>query len=78
MKDTYDFGEALKRLKKGISVQRTGWNGKGMYIYIEIFGVVNGAIMEPCFVMFTANQTHQPGWLASQADMLSEDWQDAA
>ncbi len=26
------------------------------------------------FAMFTANEKWQPGWLASQADMLSEDW----
>ena len=28
----------------------------------------------PCFVMLTAEGAHQPGWLASQADMLAEDW----
>jgi len=30
---------------------------------------------EPAICMFTAQQKHQPGWLASQADMLAEDWQ---
>lgn len=29
---------------------------------------------EPCIVMKTAQGLHQPGWLASQADMLAEDW----
>ena len=40
-----------------------------MYVYIVQF---QG--FEPCFVMHTAQGTEQPGWLASQADMLSDDW----
>jgi len=30
---------------------------------------------EPCIVMHTAQSLEQPGWLASQADMLSDDWE---
>lgn len=39
-------------------------------------GVARGQVRkyEPCIVMFTAQGKHQPGWLASQADMLAEDW----
>ncbi len=29
---------------------------------------------QPYIVMWTALQQWQPGWLASQADMLAEDW----
>lgn len=29
---TFNFGEALKYLKRGLKVCRKGWNGKGMYI----------------------------------------------
>ena len=29
---------------------------------------------QPYLVMWTATKQWQPGWLASQADMLSEDW----
>lgn len=29
---------------------------------------------QPYIVMWTAQQKWQPGWLASQADMLAEDW----
>lgn len=28
----------------------------------------------PYIAMWTAQKTWQPGWLASQADMLAEDW----
>lgn len=79
-----NFGEAIQALKEGKMVQRTGWNGKGMHIYLEDgrtmkigAGVFKGQTrtIDPVICMFTAHGTHQPGWLASQADMLAEDWQ---
>lgn len=79
-----NFGEAIELLKKGQMVQRQGWNGNGMHLYLEDMlsytiseGVFKGErrIYQPCIVMFTAQQQHQPGWLASQADMLAEDWE---
>ena len=30
-----DFGEALRILKDGKKVARSGWNGKNMYIYLD-------------------------------------------
>lgn len=66
-----DFGKALEVIRAGERAQRVGWNGKGMYIYLQLFGVP----FEPAIVMFTADKKHQPGWLASQADMLADDWQ---
>lgn len=84
-----NFGEALHALKDNRWVRRAGWNGKGMHLYLEADlhrsmprASVRGKITytdegkyEPCIVMFTAQQKHQPGWLASQADMLAEDWE---
>ena len=70
-----DFGAALRALKRGKLVARQGWNGKGMHIRLETF-VSQGQQLEfePCIVMWTAQKKRQPGWLASQADMLAEDW----
>jgi hypothetical protein len=75
-----NFGDAIAALKKGERVQRAGWNGKGMHLYLEdwlegvmTFGADNRKY-QPVIVMFTAAKEHQPGWLASQADMLAEDW----
>ncbi len=65
-----DFESALSLLKGGRKVAREGWNGKGMYIYLEEFQTG----YEPFIVMFTAQGKHQPGWLASQADLFSDDW----
>jgi hypothetical protein len=78
-----NFGQALEALKIGSHVQRVGWNGKGMHIYLEDGsaekigdGVFNGEVrrVEPYICMWTAGKTHQPGWNASQADMLADDW----
>ena len=71
-----DFGSALRRLKKGGKVARKGWNGKGMYLTMIRAGnaVHQGFSMQDCIGMKTADHKMQPGWLASQADMLAEDW----
>jgi len=34
-----------------------------------------GYDMQPCVAMKTADNKMQPGWLASQNDMLAEDWE---
>lgn len=83
-----DFGEALRALKDGRWVRRKGWNGRGMHLYLEdglyrsmprasgrkvVYS--DGGKYDPCIVMFTALGTHQPGWTASQADMLAADWE---
>jgi hypothetical protein len=83
------FGEAIEALKKDRWVRRAGWNGKNMHLYLEdhlyrsmpradVKGKITHSDLgkyEPCIVMFTAQQKHQPGWLASQADMLASDWE---
>ncbi len=78
------FGDAIEALKQGKSVRRAGWNGKGMHLYLEdgwkmrirsLAPVDSGREYEPVICMFTVQQKHQPGWLASQADMLASDWQ---
>jgi hypothetical protein len=80
-----NFGQAIEALKAGRMVRRTGWNGKGMHIYLEDSfsmpirgGIHRGAVRqyEPAICLFTAQGTHQPGWTASQADMLADDWQE--
>ena len=67
----HGIGWAVKQLKAGKRVTRPGWNGKGMYLYL------NGATAayEPCIVMYTAQGKEQPGWLASQPDLLATDWE---
>jgi hypothetical protein len=84
------FGHALQALKEGHRVGRQGWNGKGMWLkhipseswaYMPT-GYVNDQghtgfkreYVEAAFIaMKTADGKFVP-WLASQTDMLAEDW----
>lgn len=74
------FGAALFALKAGERVARIGWNGKGMWLALihpgnAIFKQFGAALpMLPCIGMKTATGEMCPGWLASQTDMLAEDW----
>lgn len=75
--DGLNFGLALEAIKKGEKVARKGWNGKGMYIYLNFMPEADQETkaFDPFITMFTASKTYQPGWLASQADMLADDWE---
>lgn len=83
MKKTFDFGAAIKALKNGKRVTRTGWNGKGMYLFIVTlwkplrYGgeILIATLREPSpfIAMKTADQGIVP-WFASQTDMLATDW----
>jgi hypothetical protein len=74
-----NFGEAIEKMKVGEKVTRKGWNGKGMYVFLveEKIHYKEGVAYneKPFIVMFTAEKCLQPGWLASQADILAEDWE---
>lgn len=66
------FSEALIQLKNGNSVCRIGWNGKGMYIKIQ-FTDANSKMTLSYIYMKTVQNDLVP-WLASQTDILAEDW----
>ena len=71
------FGWALAALKRGEKVQRSGWNGKGMYLRFVDGWSMHGSKADiphlPFIVMKTADDCLVP-WLCSQTDMLAEDW----
>ncbi len=69
----FGFGTALVHLKIGNMVCRKGWNGKGMYLQIQIPDE-NSKMTLPYIYMFTAQGDLVP-WLASQTDMLTDDWE---
>lgn len=78
------FGHAIEIMKKGGRVQRNGWNGKDQYIelaskisYVNPYDyIVNAAheVIGNKAIAFVGASGVQLGWLASQADMLAEDW----
>ena len=83
--DGMNFGLALEAAKMGKKIARAGWNGKGMYVFLaEVNDMVTDADigefegqdveLSDVLVLKTVQDTFQPGWLASQTDMLSDDW----
>lgn len=73
---TATFGWALDVLKRGGKVARAGWNGKGMWLCLIRPGnaMYLGLDMQSCIGLKTADGHMQPGWNASQQDMLAFDW----
>lgn len=66
------FGEAITALKEGKRVSRTGWNGKGMWLELQVPDA-HSKMTLPYIYMKTAQDDLVP-WLASQTDVLAEDW----
>lgn len=101
-----NFGEAIEALKQGKRVQRAGWNGKGMFVFMrpadelpigmvidkvkslpqsvkdffkakdekEFPGEQSTVKFSSYLCMYAADGSIVNGWLASQTDMLAEDW----
>ena len=74
-----NFGQAIEALKLGKRIARLGWNGKGMWLILITGHTMyvsseEGVLLAPCIGMKKASGEMQLGWLASQADILSEDW----
>ena len=76
------FGFASEAMKKGKKVARKGWNGKGMYLFkspkvgCQMHKQYTGKDindLQEFIVMKAADDTLVP-WLASQTDVLAEDW----
>jgi hypothetical protein len=74
MGELFDMGEALKRLKNEKKVQREGWNGKGMWLMLQVPDE-HSKMSLPYIYMKTADDKLVP-WLASQTDILAEDWRE--
>jgi hypothetical protein len=70
--ETKDFGFAVNQLKAGFKVSRSGWNGKGMWLGIQNPDAYSANTL-PYIYMITVTGDRVP-WLASQTDMLAEDW----
>ena len=67
-----DFGGALVNLKAGKQVARKGWNGKGLWLQLQHPDTFSKMTL-PYIFMKTVDDQRVP-WLASQTDMLCEDW----
>lgn len=77
-----NFGAASDRLKDGFKVARAGWNGKNMFLfYVADWNIIDSPVESnlehltklPFICMKTADDKYVP-WLASQTDVLADDW----
>jgi hypothetical protein len=84
---TPDFGQALKWLQHKQKVAREGWNGKGMFLYYvpanaypattevgKSIADANGNVEYGAYIAMKTAQGNVVPWLASQTDILAEDW----
>ena len=82
--DGMSFGLAIEAAKRGKKIARAGWNGRSQYVELaycisyknheaEIVNVNHCNIGNKAFA-FVGTSGVQLGWLASQADMLADDW----
>lgn len=84
---TFSFGEAIKYLKRGFKVARQGWNGKGMFLFLTknmdldtdadlscCNDLEDDELVLPSIAIKTADNKFVVGWLASETDILAEDW----
>ena len=85
--DGMSFGLAIEALKKGARVARSGWNGKGMFLFLvagsrftvnrpPLLGIYpEGTVVDyHAHIDMKTAQGYVVPWLASQADMLADDW----
>lgn len=89
MNELLDFGDAVRLLKEGAKVARIGWNGKGMFLYYvpaasypahrNEYGTMAGVFADDmvpygAYIAMKTAQNNVVPWLASQTDVLAEDW----
>lgn len=77
-----NFGEALEELKNGKSLCRKGWNGKGIYIELQRPTELSKMTLPYIYIVTNSLITDNPDapkgivpWLASQTDILADDWE---
>ena len=77
-----NFGQALTELKNGNRVKRKGWNGDGIFLALQVPDENSFMTQEYIYIDTLGLKTNNPNapkgrvpWLASQTDMLAEDWE---
>lgn len=78
-----DFSLAINKLKQGLRMRRRGWNGKGIFIELQRPDEHSKMTSPYIYIDSTGLQTdnldcpkNRVPWLASQTDMLADDWEE--
>ena len=73
-----DFGAPLQELKRGNKVAGSGWNGVGLWLELQTPDANSKMTLPYIYINYPDDAKTTPGakvpWLASQTDMLAEDW----
>ena len=73
-----NFSDALHEIKIGSKVARSGWNGVGLWLEIQIPGDHSKMTLPYIYINYPENTKTTPGakvpWVASQTDILADDW----
>ena len=76
-----NFGDAIQELKAGSKIARKGWNGKGIFIELQLPDENSKMTSPYVYIDTTGLQTDNRAapksrvpWFASQTDMLANDW----
>lgn len=79
MTELFCFGTALGLLKSGCKVARDGWNGKGMWLLLQVPDEHSKMTLPYIYIEYPVGHPAYPNgsrvpWLASQTDLLATDW----
>lgn len=82
--DGMNFGMVIEALKNGLKVVRNGWNGKGMWIELQVPDTNSKMTRPYIYMVCPKGSTKHFGdqikdferfpWVPGQTDILSEDW----
>ncbi len=79
---TFDMGVALAVLKNGGKVTRSGWNGKGLWLELQVPDEHSKMTLPYIYINYPNDAKNTPGarvpWMASQTDILADDWMEYA
>ena len=72
------FSVALEAAKNGKEIQRSGWNGAGLVVKVQIPDENSKMTLPYLYIEYPKDAKNTPGarcpWLASQTDIMAEDW----
>jgi hypothetical protein len=72
------IGWAIKQMRNGLRVARSGWNGKGLWLELQVPDEHSKMTLPYVYINYPKDSANTPGarvpWLASQTDLLATDW----
>jgi hypothetical protein len=78
MSAVMNIGDAVAAMETGEKVARIGWNGKGMWLELQVPDEHSKMTLPYVYINYPADADNTPGarcpWLASQTDLLAKDW----